>query len=47
PMRGSRARVPLIAGCRMAPDARQVPRFIQPGDLLRVDTRTGTYMERA
>jgi len=25
----------------------QVPLFIQPGDLIRVDTRTGTYMERA
>ena len=24
-----------------------VPLFIQPGDLIRVDTRTGTYMERA
>lgn len=25
----------------------QVPLFIQPGDLIRVDTRTQTYMERA
>ena len=25
----------------------QVPLFIQPGDLIRVDTRTHTYMERA
>jgi elongation factor P len=25
----------------------QVPLFIQPGDLVRVDTRTQTYMERA
>jgi elongation factor P len=25
----------------------QVPLFIQPGDVIRVDTRTGTYMERA
>ena len=35
-----------VAGL-MAPDALQVPLFIQPGDLIRVDTRTGTYMERA
>jgi elongation factor P len=25
----------------------QVPLFIQPGDVIRVDTRTQTYMERA
>ena len=25
----------------------QVPLFIQPGDLIRVDTRTQSYMERA
>jgi elongation factor P len=25
----------------------QVPLFIQPGDLIRVDTRSQTYMERA
>ena len=25
----------------------QVPLFIQSGDMIRVDTRTGTYMERA
>ncbi|NOZ64305.1 MAG: elongation factor P, partial [Caldiserica bacterium] len=25
----------------------QVPLFIQPGEILRIDTRTGAYVERA
>jgi len=42
PVPGGRKPAKLETGATI-----QVPLFIQPGDLIRVDTRTTSYMERA